>query len=758
MPEFPPPFREAAGHRRTEPAGSGTHISPMSVARAPRCRAAGLVLLAALTLIAFRPGEAQTRWILSIADASAPEGDAVSFTISLDNAYSSDLPIYWQTFDHTAVAPGDYTAQAETMVTIPAGATSTTINVPTVENTFAGGDKLFLVLIGYPPPGSPDGVFLDPLNSAGDGTIIDDDTPPAAPTGLTATLHQNTSNVELSWTAPADTGTLNGVAQAITGYQYRAAATAAGLASAAWTDTGRTEARYVVSGLAPGDWHFEVRAFNGVNNANGNPAPGAVSDRASATVTAWTFSIADASAPEGDAVSFTISLDHAYSSDLPIYWQTFDHTAVAPDDYTAQAETMVTIPAGHTSTTINVPTVENTVAGGDKVFRVLIGYPSGSPDGVFLDPLSSAGDGAIIDDDTPPAAPTGLTATFHQNTSNVELSWTAPADTGTLNGAAQAITGYQYRAATTAAGLASAGWTDTGRTEARHYVSGLAPGDWHFEVRAFNGVNNANGNPAPGAVSDPASATVTAGTTDRRVHRIGLFPAAARRMERGYQGFARIINRSDEAGEVRIEAFDDEGTRHGPVTLTIEAGEAAHFNSDDLEEGDADKGLSGGIGEGTGDWRLELASTFELRVLAYIRSDDGFLTSMHDVVPHVDGAYRVFFFNPGSNTSQVSRLRLINPGEATVEVTIEGIDDEDRSPGEAVVLEMAAGAARTLTAQQLESGEGLNGALGDGAGKWRLVVSAERPLEVMSLLTSPTGHLTNVSTAPGPMSSVEPGD
>ena len=39
-------------------------------------------------------------------------------------------------------------------------------------------------------------------------------------------------------------------------------------------------------------------------------------------------------------------------------------------------------------------------------------------------------------------------------------------------------------------------------------------------------------------------------------------------------------------------------------------------------------------------------------------------------------------------------------------------------------------------------------ALGDGAGRWRLWIESEEPLVVMSLLSSPTGHLTNLSTAP----------
>ena len=42
----------------------------------------------------------------------------------------------------------------------------------------------------------------------------------------------------------------------------------------------------------------------------------------------------------------------------------------------------------------------------------------------------------------------------------------------------------------------------------------------------------------------------------------------------------------------------------------------------------------------------------------------------------------------------------------------------------------------------------LQGALGDGAGKWRLTVESSEPILAMSLLASPTGHLTNLSTAP----------
>ena len=63
-------------------------------------------------------------------------------------------------------------------------------------------------------------------------------------------------------------------------------------------------------------------------------------------------------------------------------------------------------------------------------------------------------------------------------------------------------------------------------------------------------------------------------------------------------------------------------------------------------------------------------------------------------------------------------------------------------------LTLAPGEARTLSAQALESGgAGMTGSLGDGTGKWQLFVSADGALHVMSLLLSPTGHLSNLSAS-----------
>ena len=198
-----------------------------------------------------------------------------------------------------------------------------------------------------------------------------------------------------------------------------------------------------------------------------------------------------------------------------------------------------------------------------------------------------------------------------------------------------------------------------------------------------------------------AAASVQPKSGTDATHHVYLVPSASEPLR---QGFVRVINHSAEAGEVSIDPVDDGGRAFDTIILSIDANETIHFNSNDLETGNEGKGLTGSTGSGEGDWRLAFTSDLDIEVLAYIRTTDGFLTAMHDVAP-VDGDIRrVAIFNPGSNRNQVSRLRLINPTDATADVTIRGTDDKGMPGSGEVSLSLDAGTAREITAEQLESG------------------------------------------------------
>ena len=169
------------------------------------------------------------------------------------------------------------------------------------------------------------------------------------------------------------------------------------------------------------------------------------------------------------------------------------------------------------------------------------------------------------------------------------------------------------------------------------------------------------------------------------------------------QGLVRIINHSDRAGTVDIVAIDDAGERFGPVTLSLDALEAVNFDAVALEEGNTEVNLSGGVGDGEGNWHLELDTTLDIEALAYIRSTDGFLNTVHDVVAD-DGSMR--YYVPTFNPSYRSLLRLINQADGDTEVTITGRDGQgEPAPDGEVRLTLPPHAACTVTALELESGD-----------------------------------------------------
>ena len=221
-------------------------------------------------------------------------------------------------------------------------------------------------------------------------------------------------------------------------------------------------------------------------------------------------------------------------------------------------------------------------------------------------------------------------------------------------------------------------------------------------------------------------------------------------------GVVRILNATDESGSVEIYAVDNAGSRSGPATFTLGASAAAEFSASDLTSGNAAKGLTRGWDNLSGHVRLEIDTDLQIVPAAYVRAADGTLSTMHDTVRAVAASgggheYLVPIFNPSTETTRASSMRLINPGDAAAIVTIKGRDDHGTAAtGGTVQLTLAAGAAQTLTAQQLEAGDtslaNLTGQLGAGVGKWRLSVSSDQPIQVVNVVSSTSGPMNNLST------------
>jgi type VI secretion system secreted protein VgrG len=96
----------------------------------------------------------------------------------------------------------------------------------------------------------------------------------------------------------------------------------------------------------------------------------------------------------------------------------------------------------------------------------------------------------------------------------------------------------------------------------------------------------------------------------------------------------RIVNRSDNAGAVLIEAIDDAGVAApgGSLALALAPRAAAELTAQDLEQGNVAKGLLGALGDGTGKWRIALSADVPILAQSLLVTPSGFLTDLSRVV------------------------------------------------------------------------------------------------------------------------------
>ena len=251
----------------------------------------------------------------------------------------------------------------------------------------------------------------------------------------------------------------------------------------------------------------------------------------------------------------------------------------------------------------------------------------------------------------------------------------------------------------------------------------------------------------------------------------------------GHQGFVRLVNPLDRVALVPFVARDDAGNAYD-LRVRLEPRETLHFNSADLQDGNAAKGELAGTGAApaTGHWWLCFPlDEHAVEPTAYIRTQDGFLTDMTPSVAYAGrwdcgdelcAEWRVPIFNPAANVNQASRLRLINNSAEDVAVVVTGFRgdgsqnlDDDGQPLQVSGM-LAASTVQELTVEELETGVGLAsklgamldddgeavpfGSLGPALGKWQLVVRSRglfdsSELVIVNLMATPTGHVTNLS-------------
>ena len=361
----------------------------------------------------------------AVANASASEGDAITFTVTRSGAMDNAVSVKWNTKADSgdganAASTTDYTAvpTARTL-TFAKGEGTQTFTVATTEDNLHEGDETFLVELT-----DAEGATIATAEAT--GTITDDD---AAPSGITLTVSPSAVGERDGETEITVTATVNGTTRyvdaktvtvsvgggsATSDTDYDAVASfditiAAGDASKAGTfDLTPTD-----DDLHEGNETIDV---TGTSNA-------LTITKASLTLTdddtQPSFAVADASASEGDVITFTVTRSGAMDNVVSVKWNTRAATgagAASTSDYTENTTaTQLDFAKGEGSQTFTVATTEDTLNEANETFLIELTEPVGA---TITDAQAT---GTITNDD---AAPTTLTLVIDadNDTENVQSS------------------------------------------------------------------------------------------------------------------------------------------------------------------------------------------------------------------------------------------------------------------------------------------------------------------------------------------------
>ena len=342
---------------------------------------------------------------LRIADASADEGDAITFAVTLDQAVPGGMTVTPGFTDGTATGGTDYTENTSALTFAGRAGEQQTFTVATTEDTDEEPDETFTVDLTV--SGASETVTA---TDTATGTITDDDRTPAVTIEDASAVEGNA----IAFTVTLDQAVAGGLtvtpgftdvtATKGTDYTENTAALAfAGTAGERQTFTVATTAdteeeadetftvNLTVSGTST-----EVTATDTATGAISDP--GELGKRIELTGS-------NAAAVEGDSMTLEISLLSDVSTvaapqDLTIYWTTSDDSAAAGSDYAAATKAAVTIPAGQTSATFEVKTLEDDVAEGVEFFDIRYEAAEDVPAYLALGSEFASGTLAgIVDDD-----------------------------------------------------------------------------------------------------------------------------------------------------------------------------------------------------------------------------------------------------------------------------------------------------------------------------------------------------------------------
>ena len=381
---------------------------------------------------------------VTVSDASAREGSSMTFTVTLDQAVSGGLTVTPSFTDGTAVEGSDYTANTTALSFSGSANETQTFTVSTTADAVVEGDETFTVGLSVSAT-----ALSVTATATGTGTIRDNDS--AAVSVSDASASEGSS---LTFTVALNRAVAGGLTvtpsftdgTAVEGSDYTANTTAltfVGRAGESQTFTVSTTADAVVEG----DETFTVGlsvSGTSLSVMATDTGTGTIQDNDSAAV-----SVSDASATEGNSLTFTVALNRAVAGGLTVTPTFTDGTAVEGSDYTANTTALWFTGRAGESQTFTVATTADAVVEGDETFTVGL---SVSATGLSVT-ATDTGTGTIRDNDS-----ATVTVNDASTTEGTTLTFTVTLDQAVQGGLTvtptftdgTAVEGSDYTANTTA--------------------------------------------------------------------------------------------------------------------------------------------------------------------------------------------------------------------------------------------------------------------------------------------------------------------
>ena len=304
---------------------------------------------------------------VTIANASADEGDAITFTVTLDNAVAGGLTVTPSFTDGTATEGTDYTENTAGLSFTGTAGETKSFTVATTEDAAVEPDETFTVGLAV------SGTSLT-VTSTGTatGTIRDDDI-----ATLTIADAWASEGAGITFTVTLDKAVSGGLtvtpsftdvtASGIGDYTPNTAALS--FAGTAGETQSFTVATIQEEGQE-GDETFTVGL-----TVSGTTARVTSTDTATGTIldddgTPPALTIDDASASEGDVITFTVSLDRLVLGGLTVTPSFTDRTTEGSEDYSANTAGISFAGTAGESKTFTVATIDDDVLERDETFRV----------------------------------------------------------------------------------------------------------------------------------------------------------------------------------------------------------------------------------------------------------------------------------------------------------------------------------------------------------------------------------------------------